>query len=241
MITYQDLLALGESDAERMDFARQVINEHQTSALYKTAKVADEYARHQNTTIMNYQKLLYTISGKAVPDNWSANYKIPSNFFYRFVTQENQFLLGNGVTWENEATEVRLGDDFDGQLQKAGKNALTHGVSFGFYNLDHVEVFSVLEFAPLYDEENGALAAGVRFWQIDSSKPLRATLYEADGYTDYMWKSGEGSILQPKRAYKINVRYSEVDGEQIMTARTILHSRLFRCGETRTSRVNLSG
>ena len=212
MYTYQDLLM--KQDSERMDFVHGAINQHKTTPLYKTARIAKDYARHQNTTIMQYQKLLYTVSGNAVPDNWSANYKIPSNFFNRFITQEVQYLLGNGVTWENGAGD-RLGDDFDSQLQKAGKEALIGGVSFGFWNFDHLEVFSVLEFVPLYDEENGALCAGIRFWQIDGTKPLRATLYEIDGYTDYMWSKGKGQILHEKRTYKQRVAYSDVDGMQI--------------------------
>lgn len=215
MYTLQDLERVGENEQARMNFVLSAIREHKLSGLYQTAKVADEYARHQNRTIVQYQKMLYTISGKAVPDNWSANFKIPSNFFKRFITQETQYLLGNGVTWEDEGTETRLGDDFDARLQEAGKDALIGGVSFGFFNLDHLEVFSVLEFAPIYDEENGALAAGVRFWQIDSRKPLRATLYETDGYTDYMWKDGAGTVLHEKRAYKIVSRYSEADGVEI--------------------------
>lgn len=218
MITYQDLLEIGESDKERMGFVRQAINKHRSSAEYGTAKIADEYARHQNTTITQYRKLLYTVSGQAVPDNWSANYKIASNFFHRLITQQNQFLLGNGASWENEQTEARIGEDFDTKLQEAGKKSLVCGVSFGFYNLDHLEVFSLLEFVPLFDEENGALMAGIRFWQIDSTKPLRATLYEVDGYTDYLWNvktDSDGTILHNKRPYKINVRYSEVDGEEI--------------------------
>lgn len=218
MITYQDLLEIGESDKERMGFVRQAINKHRSSAEYGTAKIADEYARHQNTTITQYRKLLYTVSGQAVPDNWSANYKIASNFFHRLITQQNQFLLGNGASWENEGTEERLGEDFDSRLQDAGKKALIHSVSFGFFNLDHLEVFSFLEFAPLYDEENGALMAGIRFWQIDETKPLRATLYESDGYTDYLWntkKEGDGQILHEKRPYKLNVRFTEADGEEI--------------------------
>ena len=214
MITYQDLLQVGKSDNERMDFVQRVINEHKASDLYKTAEIADEYARHQDRTILQYQKMLYTLSGKAVPDNWSANYKIPSNFFYRFITQQTQFLLGNGVTWENNAGDI-LGEDFDQKLQEAAKEALSGAVSFGFFNLNHVEVFSVLEFAPIHDEENGALTAGVRFWQVDETKPLRATLYELDGYTDYIWNHGEGSVLRNKRPYKINVRSSEVDGVEV--------------------------
>ena len=73
MKTYQDLLDVGENEAARMDFVRQVINEFKTTALYRDGVVAYEYARHRNLTINQYQKLLYTITGKAVPDNYSAN------------------------------------------------------------------------------------------------------------------------------------------------------------------------
>lgn len=213
--TYQDLLEIPDRDQDRMDFVKTVINEHQSSALYKQAVLADEYDRKQNRTIINFQKLLYTVTGKAIPDNWSANYKLTSGFFNRFITQQVQFLLGNGITWNEDSTADKLGDDFDKQLQTAAKSALAAGVAFGFYNLDHVEVFDVMEFAPIYDEENGALRAGVRWWQVDANKPLRATLYEEDGFTEYIWKNGKGEVLQDKRKYKLIIRSTEADGTQI--------------------------
>lgn len=215
MLTYQDLLEVGENEQNRIDFVRRVINEHKGSGVYLTAMIAEDYDRQINRTINQYKKLLYTMSGKAVPDNFSANYKMASRFFHRFIVQEVQYLLGNGVTWEEESTADKLGEDFDTRLQQIGKNALVGGVAFGFFNLDHLEVFKVTEFSPLYDEENGALMAGVRFWQIDDSKPLRATLYELEGYTDYMWKDGEASILHERRPYKLKLRTSEVDGTEI--------------------------
>lgn len=215
MYTYNDLLNVGDQDNKRMDFVKQVIKQHKDSDLYKTAEIADEYDRQQNRTIMRYRKLLYTVTGEAVPDNFSANHKTASGFFNRFITQQNQFLLGNGITWQEEATAKKLGEDFNIRVQEAGKKALVGGVSFGFFNYDHLEVFGVLEFAPLYDEENGALSAGVRFWQVSDDKPLRATLYEIDGYTDYMWKDGTGRILQDKRSYTEIVARSEVDGVTI--------------------------
>lgn len=218
MVTYNDLLRVGEGDSARIDFVKKVIEKHKTSDLYQIAKCADEYDRHLNRTIREYQKLLYDVTGRAVPDNWTANFKMASKFFNRFITQENQFLLGNGVTWKNEATSDKLGDEFDTELQKVGRKALSGGVSFGFWNYDHLEDFSVLEFAPLYDEENGALMAGVRFWQIDAQKPLRATLYEIDGYTDFEWNNKHdkfGEILHEKRAYMLKIRVSEADGEEI--------------------------
>lgn len=215
MHTYQDLLEVGENEANRMEFVREVISTHKSSDLYKTAKIADDYDRKRNTTIVNYQKLLYDVTGRAVPDNISANYKITSGFFNRFTTQQVQFLLGNGVTWENEATKTKLGDDFDKKLQTIAKASLGAGVAFGFFNLDHLEVFNALEYAPLYDEENGALMAGVRFWQVDAQKPLRATLYEIDGYTDYMWEDGKGERLHDKQKYILKTQTTAVDGTEI--------------------------
>ena len=219
MLTYQDFLKVKDKDdKEKMSFVQSVINDHKNSDLYQQAYIADMYNRHKNVTITEYQKLLYTVTGKAIPDNISANFKMACRHFHRFIMQENQFLLGNGVTWGQEGTKERLGtaqSPFDNQLQEAGIKALWGGVSFGFWNLDHVNVFSVLEFAPLYDEETGALRAGVRFWQIDKSKPLRATLYEEEGYTEYIWKDGTAEILKNKTPYKLNITVSEADGEEI--------------------------
>ena len=222
MLTYQDLLNVGNSDKERMDFIHKAIAEHKNSAGYKIAYDAEQYCRHKNVTITQYQKVLYTVTGKVVPDNWSANYKMASRFFDRFVTQENQYLLGNGVTWTKKDTEEKLGNEdypFDTQVQKLGKKALVMGVSFGFFNVDHIDVFDLLEFIPLYDEENGSLCSGIRFWRIANDKPLRATLYEMDGFTDFIWRNGkEGEILNPKRAYKLKLRQTEAEGTEIYDA-----------------------
>lgn len=81
----------------------------------------------------------------------------------------------------------------------------------------HLDVFSVTEFAPLYDENNEALMAGVRFWQLVPQKPMRATLYEVDGYTEYKWDKDnpDGIELFPKRSYVLNIRTSEADGLEI--------------------------
>ena len=214
MITYQDLLALGDNEDRRMEFVRALISSHKSSDDYKEAETAVMYDEGKNKTITEYRKLLYTISGQAVEDNYSANYKICSNFFNRFITQEVQYLLGNGVSWNNDATADKLGKDFDTKLQEAGHFALVQKCAFGFWNFDHLEIFNLMEFAPLYDEEDGALKAGVRFWQIDSTKPLRATLFELDGYTNYMWIDDEGQII-PKRPYMLRIRTSPADGTEI--------------------------
>lgn len=79
-------------------------------------------------------------------------------------------------------------------------------------NYDHVEVFEFTEFKPLYDEDNGALCAGIRFWQLSNQKPLHAILYDSDGYTHFVWKDGVGSIKEQKTPYKITARKTDLGG-----------------------------
>lgn len=220
MKTYQDLLEVVENEEQLKQFIMLAINDHKGSEQYRWAKIGSEYDRQENTTITSYRKLLYTLSGVAIPDNYSANYKLPSNFYNRFNVQENQYLLGNGVNFENDETKLKLGTKkkaFDTQLQKLGKIALTQSEAFGFYNMDHVDAFEFLEFVPLYDEEDGSLKAGIRFWQIDETKPLRATLYELDGYTEYIKRKTDPDlvIFKEKRPYVLKVHYSEADGKEI--------------------------
>ena len=218
MKTYQDFLEVAEkSDRERMEFVLSAINNHKDSDLYKQAVIAKEYDAHRNVTIANFQKLLYTLNGKVIPDNYSPNYKLRSNFFANFVTQETQYLLGNGVTLKKEENKAKLGAGFDTRLQDAAHDALVGGVSYGFWNLDHLEVFDATEFVPLLDEENGTLRSGIRFWQVCTSKPLRATLFEPDGFTQYIRRSGEEMmILEPKRGYVAVEATSEIDGTELL-------------------------
>lgn len=217
--TYQDLLEVGDDDFSKMEFVLKAINNHKISDEYKIAIIAEEYNKHKNVTISEYQKILYTVTGKAIPDNFSANFKTACRHFHRFIVQENQFLLGNGASFDSDAIENKLGNrkkPFDIQLQKLGKSALIQGVAFGFYNFDCIEEFKLTEFVPLWDEEDGALKAGIRFWQIADNKPLRATLYEIDGYTDYIWRIGkDAEILTAKRPYKLKIRSTEADGAEI--------------------------
>lgn len=215
--TYNDLLEVGEVERDRMEFVLATIKDHKGSAEYKLAVDAELYYAHQNPTIMNFQKFVYNQFGKAVPDIWSANNKIASNWHNYFTTQAVSYLLGNGITFKEDSSKEKLGDKFDRMVEKAATHAKNAGVAFGFWNLDHLEVFSLNEFTPLYDEEDGGLKAGVRFWQIDDNKPLRATLYELDGYTDYIKRKDEDmEVLHDKRAYKEIVRTSEVEGEVIL-------------------------
>ena len=51
-----------------------------------------------------YEKIIYDLQGRAHRDMYTANHKIASSFFGFDVRQEGSYLLGNGVTFQEEAS-----------------------------------------------------------------------------------------------------------------------------------------
>lgn len=230
MYTYQDF----EKDGKGLQAITNAITHHLNSDIYKTAKSADEYDHQRNETILNYVKTIFTLTGTPVEDFTASNNKLCSNFFHRLNTQRCTYLLGNGVSFSDhkeervgedgvavtiDTTKEALGNRIDTDLKNTGYYALIHGLSFGYWNVDRLHVFLITEFVPLWDEETGALRAGIRFWRIDPNKPMIAVLYEEDGYTKYKSKEAVGMDLEeivPKKPYKIVVNTSDEDGEEVI-------------------------
>ncbi len=232
MKTYQDLLDCGQDDRRRIEFVRSAVREHKNSSVYEIAVSAGLYYSGENPTINVYEKVIYDIKGKAHKDMYTANHKIASRFFGFVVDQEVSYLLGQGITFSDPDTLQKLGPGFYKKVCAAATAAKNGGCAFGFWDFDHLEVFEITEFVPLYDEDNGALMAGIRFWQVADNKPLRCTLYELDGFTEYIQTSrdaksafygqkkiggtnGEMVVLQAKRAYKLHVTGSPKDETKI--------------------------
>ena len=211
MKTYQDLLKAGANEKERGKFCFNAISEFKASPEYAIARDGEAYYNKHNITIEKFQKFLYTVSGRQVPDIFGANYKLKTLFFRRLVIQQVQYLLGNGLSLGEPENKKKLGKSFDFKLQSAAKMAMAGGRSFGFWNLDHLEVFGFADtpshpgFCPLYDDNTSELCAGIRFWQrrIGENMTYWCTLYEEDGYTEYSKKGNkEIKVTTPKKAYK---------------------------------------
>lgn len=215
MITYEDLLAArsgGEGDV--MALIQAAVSQHKASSAYRWAMDAELYDKKRNPTIEAFQRLLYTMSGKAVPDNYSPNWKTKTLVFPYFIQQEVGYLLGNGISFQLTDTKKRLGRSFDREILNAWHDALVQGAAFVLWNNDKINYFKFTEFAPLYSEETGTLCGGVRWWQIDAGKPVRYTLYEPDGYTEYKYTDKGGmQIIQPKTTYLLTVRRTEFGDE----------------------------
>lgn len=217
MKTYQDWLKVADkSDKERMAFVFGVIEDYKNSDEYKYAVTAQTYYDGKNEVIEKVKKVVYDAMNNAIPDLLSANHKVADNFFKRDVVQATSTLLSNGLTWANKQGGKTLGKSFDRQISKLHRYAQIAGVSWAFFNKDHVDIFKAKEFIGLKDEEDGMVKLGIRFWQLSSTKPMRAVLYEMDGYTGYIQRpSKKAEIYSPKRAYKVTVNSSEIDGDEI--------------------------
>lgn len=215
MLTFQDF----EKADDIKGFIIQAINEHKSSEEYDIAMDADLYDHQKNSTIENYLNVMYSMTGEQIVDFTAANSKIASNFFHRLNTQRNTYLLGNGVMFKGgDATKEKLGDSFDHELKEGAYNALIHGVSYGFWNVDRIHFFPFTQFKALPDEKSSAIRAGIRFWQLDETKPLIAILYEEDGYTRFEQSDSDHDLemVEGKKPYKFTVQKTEFAGEEII-------------------------
>ena len=215
LYTYQDLLSVGNDEKARMDFVRDVVAAHKQSDAYREAVDAGKYYNGENPTIAAYEKVVYDATGKAQKNLWAANHKIASHFMKFAVRQKTSYLLGNGVSFTKAGTKDKLGESFDRILTRIAKAAKIEGVCFGFWNLNHIERFKFTAFAPMDDEEDGLLKAGVRFWRLAEGKPERYTLFEPDGLTDYIAREDGASdmrVMTPKRSYVTVRRQSAAEG-----------------------------
>ena len=218
IITAEDLRAAASPEG----FARDAVERHMQSEMYRNAVDADEYYRQRNVTISRFTRRIFSATGEAADDFTASRLRIASNLFKRLNVQRCMYSLGKGVSFVDckdesgeDTTKERLGPRFDDDVKAIGLYALIHGVSFPFWNLDHVDVFTADQFAPVWDEVSGALVAGVRFWRVSPYHPWNATLYEEDGYTQ-MAAGAAGSlgfrVTEPKRAYKVTYREVPADG-----------------------------
>ena len=210
-ITWQDYLA----SSDQAGLLLEAIRRYKASPQFNRALEANCYFRGENSavsrkTILRARKMEgRDASGRrrirTATEDVVGN-RIASAFLYRFVTQQNQFLLSEGVSLPAEC-KTALGADFDHQLERLGEAALLHGCAWGFWNADHVEVIEAAKnaftgFFPLLDEMTGEAMLGVQFWQIAPDRPMYVRVFEEDGVR-ILRQDGSGfSIAVDKEPYR---------------------------------------
>lgn len=198
----------------------KIIRQYKASEDFTTGLEANRYDRSDNTAIaqkyvlqpttITVQTEIEGVTKKLPTTQKVVGNRLRSSFLRRFTIQESQFLLGNGVTLEDSAEKKRLGPGFDTALARMGRKALLHGVCWGYWNLDHIEVLEAVKdglsgFVAVLDEMTGAPMLGVQFWQISSKKPLYVRLFEREGVTLYRKGKGDRALveLEARRSYRL--------------------------------------
>ena len=215
--TYQDWEHTPEF--RRAEMIEKIIASYKASADFTTALEAKEYFRGENPsvakkTVLRARKIeCRDASGRKRVRSGTEDVvgnRIGSGVFFRLVTQQNQFLLANGVTLEDTALKERLGLGFDKTMEQMGEQALLCGVCWGFWNMDHLEIISAAQdglsgFVMLLDEETSEPMVGIQFWQINAKRPLHVRLFELDGLTVYRKGDNGLDVIRPKRPYTLTV------------------------------------
>lgn len=211
MFTYQDY----EGAGDRLGMMLQAVRQYRASPGFRQGLAARAYFRGENETVgrktvLKARRLQYRDRdglrrSRCITEDVVGN-RIAGGFLYRFVCQQNQYLLQNGAVLPPEIKK-QLGFGFDQALEQLGEQALLCGVSWGFWNLDHLEVIEAVRdclsgFVPLMDEMTGRLRAGIQFWQLEAGRPLYLRLFEESGVTVYrMDKKGGIETVSPRRGY----------------------------------------
>ena len=189
-ITWQDYLGADDKEALLLEAIRR----YKASPEFHHALEANCYFRGENVavarkTILRARKIeSQDAAGRRRVHTGTEDVvgnRIASAFLFRFVTQQNQFLLSEGVSLPEEAKHA-LGADFDHQLEHLGECALLHGCAWGFWNADHLEIIEAAKnaytgFFPLLDEMNGEMMLGVQFWQLASDRPMYVRIFDQEG------------------------------------------------------------
>lgn len=216
MITYQDYLILKGQGIE--NFIKKAIKEFQSSQFYLRGLKAHLYYKGNND-ILNRLQWFYNSAGVKQEDKFKANNQVPSEFYKKITKQLNSYLLANGVTVDDKIKD-NLPRKFDIKVQKAGLYAILSGCSWSYCYKNNegkfdLEVFSGIEFIPLFDEFTGEVKAGIRYFRIDELKPYNVEFYELDGITRLRedGKTGNFKIVEEKKAYITNKKVTAFNEE----------------------------
>lgn len=252
MRTYQDFMAATNKEK----FIVETIREFKSSLFFNDALTSRRYYYGMNDILDRLQFFWASVRGEGSyldgdlsldrpvrqVDNFKANNTISNNFYKKIVMQEKSYLLANGVQLE-EKFQGKI-KKLDQKLQEVGENSLLDGTSFVYCYKDKknrfkVQPFTGLEFIPLYDEKTSDLMAGIRFYQVDESKPMWVELYEVDGITEYSIIKDKVTLTQEKRAYSVivekDVLGTRIAGGKNWSELPIIEAKSDRAGKPRLS------
>ncbi|WP_303834704.1 phage portal protein [Ruminococcus flavefaciens] len=214
MLTYSDFVKCGDDESKIITFIEQAINDFKNSKNYKIADRAMKYYKGENPDIAAIEKIIYDMKGIAHQDLVSPNNKIRNGYYPLIIDEAVSHLLANGVSFSTPSKKEKLGADFDDVTKHIYCEALNCGCSYGFFNGEKTIKLPYLQTIQIVDDYSGALRVCIFFSQIAIDKPLMVTLYEKDGFTEYVKENNEGmKVKTPKQPYSYKVLSNIAEGD----------------------------
>ena len=214
MLTHSDLVKCGNDEEKRMRFVESVITEFQSSEEYKWADKAKKYYYIENPEIEAVEKIIYDMQGAAHKDIITPNNKIKNGYFPSIIDGHVSHLLTNGVSFGDSKNKEKLGKNFDDVTKEIYRESLICGCGYGFFNGDRTIQLPYLNTRQIVDDYTGDLTDCVFFTQIAFDKPKVMTLYEPDGYTEYVQEYDKPMQIRKKKTpYHYIQRSNAAEGE----------------------------
>ena len=214
MLSYSDLIKCGDDEEKRITFLQNAITNFKNSDNYKIADKAWKYYNGLNPEIAAVEKIIYDMKGIAHQDLVSPNNKIRNGYFPLIIDEAVSHLLANGVSFTNPKKKDKLGVNFDDVTKSIYRESLICGCSYGYFDGDNTIRLPYMQTIQLIDDYTGTLRACIFFSQIDKNKPLVITLYEKNGYSEYVQEVGEPLRLKtPRMPYAYSVISSIAEGD----------------------------
>lgn len=217
MLTYEDFEKCGGDESKIADFIRSKIDEQEQSDRYIEGVAAGEFYRNGDPDMQKYEKVVYDVFGAARKDVFSANHKLTAGIYNLFIMQEVSYLLGNGVTFDDESIKEKLGNKFDYDLQTLTTWAANDSESYALLTPDGLEKLCVgsddeePHFIPIFSAyDRKTPRAGFKHWRIDDDSPLNVILYTPKGYSVWREVKNKLQIVQPLKPYKLKYTGNKV-------------------------------
>lgn len=213
MLTHSDLVKCGDNEEKRIKFVQNAITDFQQSDEYKVAVKATEYYYGRNPEIAALEKIIYDMKGIAHVDAISPNNKIRNGYFPLIIDEAVSHLLANGISFTDADKKEALGKDFDDVTKTIYREALVCKCSYGFFNGEKTIHLPYAQTVQVLDDYNGSLNDCIFFSQVAEDKPKVITLYEPDGFTEYVQEYGqEMKVRTKKEPYRYTTTGNKVEG-----------------------------
>ena len=165
----------------------KVVKSYRDTEAYKSMLYGRDYYLAENTAIMAREKKVYAGEMGIVQNPFMANHKLPSGYLKTLIDQKVQYLLGNGVIFENdESLDEYFEDTFNETALDLGTEASKSAVAWLYAYKDKNKLkFTVVpsvQLTPIYDER-GLLSKMIRVYD-DYGKSVMI-VYDTEGYTKY--------------------------------------------------------